>query len=276
MLEEILVQEDETIEVGAELARIGDGSGAGSSEQAPAEEASAAEAEAPDQQAEPEPEQQTESEQAPAEESPAAEEQPQEAEQAPAEEKASAPEAPAQPQGEPERSEASVDVSGNAGYVTPLVRRLANQHGVDLSTVTGTGVGGRIRKEDVLAATQPRAGKSAERAPLEVSKLRGTSETMSRLRKVAAEQAVTSMQTTAQVTTVIEADVTKVAALIARRGSAFQEKTGTELDYVPFFAKAATEALQAFPVINAIVDGDQIVYPSRRTSASRWTPSAVC
>jgi 2-oxoglutarate dehydrogenase E2 component (dihydrolipoamide succinyltransferase) len=149
--------------------------------------------------------------------------------------------------------------------VTPIVRKLANEQGVDLSTVTGTGVGGRIRKEDILQAAAPAQGAAASApaaAPApEVSPLRGTTQPMTRLRKVVAERAVVSMQSTAQLTTVVEVDVTKVAALRDRVKADFLAKTGVKLSFLPFFALAAAEALKTYPVINATVDGDNIVYP---------------
>ena len=155
--------------------------------------------------------------------------------------------------------------AGNAGYVTPIVRKLANEQGVDLSTVTGTGVGGRIRKEDILQAAAPAASESAAPAAAapapEVSPLRGTTQPMSRLRKVVAERAVVSMQSTAQLTSVVEVDVTKVAAFRDRVKGDFLAKTGVKLSFLPFFALAAAEALKTYPVINATVDGDSIVYP---------------
>ena len=156
-------------------------------------------------------------------------------------------------------------MNAHAGYVTPIVRKLANDRGIDLSTVAGTGVGGRIRKQDVLAAGSPpvsTAPPSATPAPaLEVSPLRGTTVPMSRLRKVVAERAVVSMQTLAQLTTVIEVDVTKVANYRDEVKAAFQAKTGQKLSFLPFFVLAAAEALKAYPIINATVDGESIVYP---------------
>ena len=256
-LTEILVQEDETVEVGAVLARVGSGA-------APADEKPAAPAETPAPASEEKAPEAAPAEEKAPEAAPAEQKAP-----APAEEKAPAPaeeKAPAQPVAAAEATTADDD---SVTYVTPLVRRLAQQHGVDLSTVTGSGVGGRIRKEDVLkAAEAPKAEApaaapaAAAPAPLEVSPLRGTTQAMSRLRKVLASRAVESMQQTAQLTTVIEVDVTKVANYRDKVKASFLEKTGDKLSFMPFFALAAAEALKAFPIINATVDGDQIVYPA--------------
>lgn len=133
--------------------------------------------------------------------------------------------------------------------------------------MTGTGVGGRIRKEDVLKAAESAsaapAAPAAEKAPaLEVSPLRGTTQKMSRLRKVLAERAVASMQATAQLTTVVEVDVTRLAGFRDSVKVDFQKKTSDKLSFLPFFALAAAEALRAFPIVNATVDGDTIVYPA--------------
>jgi pyruvate dehydrogenase E2 component (dihydrolipoamide acetyltransferase) len=161
--------------------------------------------------------------------------------------------------------EPAAALTANAGYVTPIVRKLANDRGIDLSTISGTGVGGRIRKQDVLAAT-PAAAPAAETAPstpaLETSPLRGTTVPMSRLRKVIAERAVISMQASAQLTSVVEVDVTKVAAFRDKVKADFQEKAGVKLSFLPFFALAAAEALKAYPIVNATIDGDTIVYPA--------------
>jgi pyruvate dehydrogenase E2 component (dihydrolipoamide acetyltransferase) len=147
--------------------------------------------------------------------------------------------------------------------VTPIVRKLANEAGVDLSTITGTGVGGRIRKQDIeaAAASSTAAPAATPAAEVEVSPLRGTTQPMSRLRKVVAERAVASMQQTAQLTTVVEVDVTRVAMLRDKVKASFQEKTGNKLSFLPFFALAAAEALKSNPIINATVDGTSIVYP---------------
>ncbi|MGN6760522.1 MAG: 2-oxoglutarate dehydrogenase, E2 component, dihydrolipoamide succinyltransferase [Leifsonia sp.] len=318
VIEAILVQEDETVEVGTALVTIGDGSGAGAeapaapaAEAAPAEaapaEAAPAEAApaqaapaeaAPAQQAAPAeaaPAQTAQQQEAPAQAAPAQQEAPA-AQAAPApvqEAPAHAPQAPAQaapaeatpaPAAPAQQAPAAPAApapaapapapaaaaptggahAGNAGYVTPIVRKLANEQGVDLSTVTGTGVGGRIRKEDILSAAAPApeaAGAPAAAPAAPVSPLRGTTQPMSRLRKVVAERAVVSMQSTAQLTSVVEVDVTKVAALRDRVKGDFLAKTGVKLSFLPFFTLAAAEALKSYPVVNATVDGDSIVYP---------------
>jgi 2-oxoglutarate dehydrogenase E2 component (dihydrolipoamide succinyltransferase) len=151
----------------------------------------------------------------------------------------------------------------NAGYVTPLVRKLANEKGIDLNSVSGTGVGGRIRKQDLVtpaAAGTPTPAATAP-APLETSPLRGTTVPMSRLRKVIAERAVISMQSSAQLTSVVEVDVTLVANYRDNVKADFLAKTGLKLTFLPFFALAAAEALKAYPIVNATIDGDSIVYP---------------
>ncbi|MGW9825998.1 pyruvate dehydrogenase E2 component (dihydrolipoyllysine-residue acetyltransferase) [Brevibacterium pityocampae] len=158
----------------------------------------------------------------------------------------------------------------NAAYVTPLVRKLAKTKGVDLSTVSGTGVGGRIRKQDVLSAAQnaaasqaaaPVAGGAGEQReaytheiPEEAQKLRGTTEKASRIRQTIASRMHESLQTTAQLTQVIEVDMTRVAKLRAARKDAFAQKHGVKLSFLPFFAKAIVEALQVHPKVNAVYD----------------------
>ncbi|ROR33501.1 2-oxoglutarate dehydrogenase E2 component [Curtobacterium sp. JUb34] len=298
VIEEILVQEDETVEVGTALVKIGDGSSdSGSSDAGSSDESSneaAAEAEAPE--AEPSTEQESETpapEPTEPEPAPAGQTQPA-APQAPSAPPAAAPvpqaapvpppaaapappaavPAPAAPAAAPSATTAAAVPNPSqdgaaSGYVTPLVRKLANEQGVDLSTVTGSGVGGRIRKEDVLAAVAkaPAAGGAAAPAAAsgpfvaEVSPLRGTREKMTRLRKVVAERAVQSMTSTAQLTSVVEVDVTKVAQFRDAHKAEFLEKTGSKLSFMPFFALAASEALKAHPKINSTVEGDEIVYP---------------
>ena len=156
-------------------------------------------------------------------------------------------------------------------YVTPLVRKLASELGVNLANVKGTGIGGRIRREDVeQAAPAPVAAVSAApvaasavrtSAPtIAVSPLRGTTVTMSRLRKVIAARMVESLQVSAQLTTVIEVDVTKIARLRDKSKASFEAREGVKLSFLPFFAVATCEALKQHPVLNSSVEGDQITY----------------
>ena len=154
--------------------------------------------------------------------------------------------------------------SMDAGYVTPLVRKLAQDSGVDLTRVVGTGVGGRIRKEDVLSATagatHGMSASAAAHVPAPVSAQRGTSEPMSRLRKVLAERAVASMVSSAQLTTVVEVDVSRIAEMRKAVQPAFQAATGTKLNFMPFFFLAAAEALRSHPKLNASIEGEMINY----------------
>jgi pyruvate dehydrogenase E2 component (dihydrolipoamide acetyltransferase) len=273
IIEEILVAEDETVEVGAVLARVGDGS------------ASPAPATAAPPVAEPQPEPPaTPAEPAPVAEAPSA---PPVVAPPVATPPAAVPPPPAPappvvavapPVATPTAAPAPAPMglpepvptgSRSMPYVTPIVRKLATDHGVNLSTVTGTGVGGRIRKEDVLA----KAGGSTTPAPaaaptvVEASTLRGTTVPMSRLRKVIAERAVASMQQTAQLTSVVEVDVTEVAELRNAVKDQFQQATGVKLSFLPFFVKAASEGLRVFPIINAVVDGENIIYPATENIA---------
>jgi pyruvate dehydrogenase E2 component (dihydrolipoamide acetyltransferase) len=242
----IAVNEDETVDVGAELAVIGTGGGgaAAPAESAPAESAPAAAEKAPEPEPEPAPaEKAPEPKPAPAAEPPAAQ--------------AAAPEAPAAqaPAGD-----------GGGSYVTPLVRRLAADRGVDLSTISGSGVGGRIRKQDVLAAAEKPAAPApaaASRAPATRTpspaatpdtSVRGRTEKLSRLRAVIARRMVESLQVSAQLTTVVEADVTKIARLRQQAKGDFESREGVKLSFLPFFAKAAIEALKAHPSVNSSID----------------------
>jgi 2-oxoglutarate dehydrogenase E2 component (dihydrolipoamide succinyltransferase) len=278
-LTKILVGEDETVDVGAQLAVIGGGSGGGS--------APAAEEKAP-QQTEAEPEQ-------PAQQSDGAQAQPtpDKAEtssetpgadygssgalpaQSPTSQPAPqvAPQAPAAPS-QPSAPSSAPSGDGGGAYVTPLVRRLAAEHGVDLASVSGTGVGGRIRKQDVLAAAEsaapaapaasapaaapaaqaPAASRPTPSVPAPDTKLRGRTEKLSRLRSVIAKRMVESLQISAQLTTVVEVDVTRIAKLRDQVKADFAAREGVKLSFLPFFAKAAVEALKAHPTVNSSLD----------------------
>ena len=168
---------------------------------------------------------------------------------------------------------ASPAAATGSAYVTPIVRKLARELGVDLATVSGSGVGGRVRREDVEAAAAAARAAAAAPAPVapaapaakaeatrEPSPLRGTTEKMSRLRQTIARRMVESLQTAAQLTTVIEVDVTKVAALRARSKDAFLATHGTKLTFLPFFVKAATEALAYHPKLNATINDKEVTY----------------
>ncbi|WP_219418688.1 2-oxoglutarate dehydrogenase, E2 component, dihydrolipoamide succinyltransferase [Pseudonocardia nigra] len=262
---EITASEDETVEVGAQLAVIGDASAAPSGgSDAPAEEAPSAEERPAEQPAAEQPSgngsaapQQAET----AEKTEKAEEQAERAER---------------PSEQPERPES--DGGTSAPYVTPLVRKLAAEHGVDLSSIKGSGVGGRIRKQDVLAAAEaakpaaeptpePAAAPAAAGAPSapsgparQVPKPReggpqpGSTVKMPRLRQVIAQRMSESLKISAQLTTVQEIDVTRIAKLRARAKAEFERREGVKLTYLPFFAKATVEALKAFPQVNASIN----------------------
>ncbi|HLT62559.1 MAG TPA: 2-oxoglutarate dehydrogenase, E2 component, dihydrolipoamide succinyltransferase [Microlunatus sp.] len=277
---EIRVKEDETVEVGAVLGVIG------SADAAPAESAPAAEPPAAQQPEQSETEQPAAEE--PQAEQPAPEPEPEpEPEAAPAAQQAPAPqEAPAtaaapapQQAPAPQAQQAPSAESGGPGYVTPLVRKLAAEHQVDLSTITGTGVGGRIRKQDVLAAAEaakaqaaapaeqpaaPAAEKAPAAAAVQPSSLRGTTEKMSRLRKIIAKRMVESLQTSAQLTTVVEVDLTVVSRLRAKVKDDFLAREGVKLSYLPFLIKAAVDALKVHPKLNATIDteAETITYPA--------------
>ncbi|KAA0931872.1 2-oxoglutarate dehydrogenase, E2 component, dihydrolipoamide succinyltransferase [Streptomyces apricus] len=211
VLASIKVAEDETVEVGAELAVIDDGSGAPAAESAPAAEPAQA---------------------------PAAEE--------------SAPEPAPQ-----------------ATHVTPLVRKLAAENGVDLSTVKGTGVGGRIRKQDVIAAAEAAkaaaaapapaaAAPAAKKAPsLEASPLRGQTVKMPRIRKVIGDNMVKALHEQAQLSSVVEVDITRLMKLRAQAKDSFAAREGVKLSPMPFFVKAAAQALKAHPAVNARINVDE-------------------
>jgi 2-oxoglutarate dehydrogenase E2 component (dihydrolipoamide succinyltransferase) len=264
---EIKVPEDDTAAVGAELAVIGASGGAAA---APAEAAEAPAAEAPPAEAPPAeappaeaPPAEAPPAEAPPAEAPPAEAPPAEAQPAPT---SPAPQPPAQ--AAPARA-AQANGEDVAGYVTPLVRKLASEHGVDLSTVSGTGVGGRIRKQDVLeAAEKAKAAAAAQAQPAPAptqaapapvarpapSPLRGRTEKLSRTRALIARRMVESLQVSAQLTTVVEVDVTRIARLRNQAKNRFLERHGVKLSFLPFFALAAVEALRAHPNVNASID----------------------
>ncbi len=284
---EIKADEDETVEVGAELAIVGDADAAGGSDDSgdSGDTASDEPEPEPEPEDEPEPEPSTEADppQPPHEE---AEEQSQPAaEKAPAPSREPEQERGSDPAAASGGSEGSGDSGDSRGYVTPLVRKLAAEHDVDLAGLEGTGVGGRIRKQDVLEAAKakqaaaeapsaPSAGSGgaggsagqgagapasgAAAAPSsEPSPLRGKTEPLSRLRKVIAKRMVESLQTSAQLTTVVEVDVTSIARLRDARKADFAAREGVKLSFMPFFAKATIDTLKAHPALNATIDTDK-------------------
>ena len=215
---EILAEEDDTVDVGAVIVRIGDGNA-----------------------------------------KPAAKEEPK-AEEPKEEPRAEAAEAKEEPKAS---SEPKVNDGDDVPYVTPLVRKLADKHGVDLRTVKGTGVGGRIRKQDVLAAAKgegesaPAEAKksgsaiSTKSVDPEKAKLRGTTQRVNRIRELTAKKTLESLHGAAQLTQLHEVDMTKVAELRKANKQAFKDKHGVNLTYLPFFAKAMVEALVSHPNVNA-------------------------
>ncbi|SHN42365.1 2-oxoglutarate dehydrogenase, E2 component, dihydrolipoamide succinyltransferase [Cryptosporangium aurantiacum] len=270
----ITADEDATVEVGGELGVIGAAGAAPAKQDAPKQDAPeqepAAQAE-PESEPKPEPKQ-AEPENPPAEESEAPARNAVESTPPPAA-SAPAPSAPA-----PSAPAAESTDNGHGAYVTPLVRKLANEHGIDLNSVKGTGVGGRIRKQDILdaaeakkaaaaapapAAASAAAPAAAPKAPAQPSPLRGRTEKLSRLRKVIAQRMVESLQVAAQLTTVVEVDVTKIAQLRQRAKNDFQARHGVKLSFLPFFAVAAVEALQQYPQVNSILNLEEgtVTYP---------------
>ena len=232
-LVEILAEEDDTVEVGDVIARIGD------ADAAPAAEEKA--------------------------EEPKKEEKAEEKEEPKQEEK---PEAPKKEEKKEEpKQEKAADTSSDEDhipYVTPLVRKLAKKHNIDLSTVEGSGVGGRVRKQDILAivngeskadsseSTSSEAPRTSTKSvDPEKAALRGTTKKVNRIRAITAAKTLEALQTAAQLTQLHEVDMTRVAELRAANKQAFQEKHGVKLTYLPFFAKAIVEALVAHPNVNA-------------------------
>ncbi|MFG2691653.1 2-oxoglutarate dehydrogenase, E2 component, dihydrolipoamide succinyltransferase [Streptomyces sp. NPDC048405] len=255
---EIVVGEDETAEVGAKLAVIGAAGAAPAAAPAPAQEAPAAPA-----QPEPTPAPAAPAP-APAQAAPAPAAPAPQAPQAPAAQPAAPAPAPA-PAAAPAAPAAAQPVDDGA-YVTPLVRKLAAENGVDLSTVKGTGVGGRIRKQDVVAAAEAAkaapapaaaapAAPAAKKAPvLEASPLRGQTVKMPRIRKVIGDNMVKALHEQAQLSSVVEVDVTRLMKLRARAKDAFAAREGVKLSPMPFFVKAAAQALKAHAPINAKIN----------------------
>ena len=197
-----------------------------------------------------------------------------EVEDAPAPEKPSSKPAPKQAEDHSPAVKAAVarrasESDGDATYVTPLVRKLAREHDVDLASLEGTGVGGRIRKQDVLAAADeakkaaekpaaapaPKAEKAAAQpSPTASQEVRGTTEKLTRLRKTIANRMVQSLQVSAQLTATVEVDVTAISRIRAVAKDDFKKREGASLSYLPFITKAAIEALKSFPVVNARID----------------------
>ncbi|MFE1530214.1 2-oxoglutarate dehydrogenase, E2 component, dihydrolipoamide succinyltransferase [Streptomyces rochei] len=252
---EIVVGEDETAEVGAKLAVIGEAGAAPAA--APAQEAPAAPAQ-PEPTPAPAPQQTAPAQQAPA--APAPQQQ-----TAPAPDPAPSAPAPAPAPAAAPAAPAAAQPVDDGAYVTPLVRKLAAENGVDLSTVKGTGVGGRIRKQDVIAAAE--AAKAAAPAPaaapaapakkapsLEASPLRGQTVKMPRIRKVIGDNMVKALHEQAQLSSVVEVDVTRLMKLRARAKDAFAAREGVKLSPMPFFVKAAAQALKAHAPINAKIN----------------------
>ncbi|MFE0749505.1 2-oxoglutarate dehydrogenase, E2 component, dihydrolipoamide succinyltransferase [Gordonia sp. NPDC058843] len=255
---EILAQEDDVIEVGGKLAVIGDASAAPSKKEPEPE---------PEQKSEPEPEPEPE----------------QKAEPEPEPEQAPAPEEEQKP--EPKAAESKAEVAEKSDpptvestpYVTPLVRKLAAENNIDLNAIKGTGVGGRIRKQDVLAAAEeaktpapeakPAAKPAASSAPAassgspeirpELAELRGTTQKINRIRQITAKKTRESLQQSAQLTQVFEVDMTRIAGLRKAAKESFKASEGVNLTYLPFIAKAVVEALKAHPNVNASIDEDK-------------------
>ena len=259
VLVSIAVGEDETVAVGTVLALIGDASAAPAA--APAQSAPASAAPTPP----------------PAPQTPPAAAAPAQP-AAPASNTPGAADSPAKRASSPKHAASTVAAAGEAsGYVTPIVRKYAKEKGIDLAEVTGTGVGGRIRRQDIdalveakrqaeeaqkqtAAAKAPAPAAASSKPSAEAEQLRGTTQKMSRLRQVISERMVDSLKVSAQLTTVIEADVTRIVALRGAKKEEFQAKTGAKLTFLPFFVKAAIDALKSHPKINASIEGKEVHY----------------
>ena len=260
-LVEILAEEDDTVEVGDVIARIGDGSGKPAKKDEPkkekSEDKSSEKTEKSEKKDDSKDEQKSEKKDSGKDKAAAAREA--------AREKAAETTARPNVADRGEKSGSAGEPSGdNLPYVTPLVRKLAEKNNVDLSKVTGTGVGGRIRKQDVLAAAEgedittgaktnlpagPRA--SAHKVDPKKQELIGTTQKVNRIREITARTTLESLRNSAQLTQVHEVDMTLVADLRAKSKKAFQDAHGVNLTFLPFFAKAAVEALISHPNVNA-------------------------
>jgi pyruvate dehydrogenase E2 component (dihydrolipoamide acetyltransferase) len=243
----ITAEEDVTVSVGGELARIGTGAAAGK----PAPEPQASPAAQPEARPAPQPE-------------PAAKPAP-----PPQPEPTPAPQAKPEPAPQPRAESAPTTGATSSPYVTPLVRKLAAENNIDLGEVSGTGVGGRIRKQDVLSAAQqkeeakqapvaapaaaaPAAPKPSAPAPAPaLAHLRGTTQKASRIRQITAKKTRESLQATAQLTQTHEVDMTRIVALREKAKAAFAEREGVNLTFLPFIARAVIDALKVHPNVNA-------------------------
>jgi pyruvate dehydrogenase E2 component (dihydrolipoamide acetyltransferase) len=270
VLLDIRVQQDETVEVGSVLAIVGERGAAPTAtepEPEPQPEPEPPPQPEPEAKLQPEPEPELQPEPEPqAEAAPPPEPQPQPAATA----TATAPTASAA---------TAAPTDSEAAYVTPLVRKLAREHSIELNQIDGTGVGGRIRKQDVLAAAEAAKAKAAAppaEAPApaaaapaaavtapEPSSLRGTTEKMSRLRQTIARRMVESLQVSAQLTATVEVDLTAISRIRAKVKDDFKRREGASLSYLPFITKAAVEALKVYPKVNATIDTEAqtITYP---------------
>lgn len=266
---EILADEDDTVDVGDVIARIGDADAEADTDGDEDEQAAADDSKDDPHTDDPmnvQPKDEDDQEPTEEEKSKAGVESA--AESRKADEGTTPSEVKAKESSEPKVSEGSTKVEGGSGnmpYVTPLVRKLADKHGVDLTKVEGTGVGGRIRKQDVLAAAgegeapetvssasgDARANWSTKGVDPEKAELIGTTAKVNRIREITAAKMVEALQTSAQLTHLQEVDVTRIAELRKANKPAFQDKHGVNLTYLPFFVKATVEALVSHPNVNA-------------------------
>ena len=209
---EVLYDEDDTVDVGEVIARVGSGQ----------PKKAVPKKEAPKAESKPEPKKET-------------------------------------PKAEAPKAESKPSANKDVPYVTPLVRKLADKHGVDLTKVEGSGIGGRIRKQDVLRAAEGGQETTAESGSNwstkgvrpELAELRGTTQRVNRIREITAAKTLESLQTSAQLTQVHEADMTAIWDLRATKKAEFEKKHGAKLTFLPFFAKAIVEALVSHPNVNA-------------------------